>query len=65
MYVCINVLTKVMYFQPILNLLGVNKYYGYGYGNASDIAFANFLYLSNCYTELYNMPKPHDKNHTK
>ena len=28
MYACINVLTKLMYFQQILYLLGVNKYYG-------------------------------------
>ena len=32
MYACINVLTKLMYFQQILYLLWVNKYYGYGYG---------------------------------
>ena len=32
MYACINVLTKLMYYQHILYLLGVNKYYGYGYG---------------------------------
>ena len=32
MYAGINVLTKLMYFQQILYLLGVNKYYGYGYG---------------------------------
>ena len=31
MYAGINVLTKLMYFQQILYLLGVNKYYGYGY----------------------------------
>ena len=31
MYTCINVLTKVMYFQQILYLHGVNKYYGYCY----------------------------------
>ena len=30
MYACINVLTKLMYFQQILYLLGVNKCYGYG-----------------------------------
>ena len=30
MYAYINVLTKFMYFQQILYLLGVNKYYGYG-----------------------------------
>ena len=30
MYACINVLTKLMYFQQTLYLLGVNKYYGYG-----------------------------------
>ena len=29
-YACINVLMKLMYFQQILYLLGVNKYYGYG-----------------------------------
>ena len=31
MYACINVLTKLMYFQQILYLVRVNKYYGYGY----------------------------------
>ena len=30
MYAGINVLTELMYFQQILYLLGVNKYYGYG-----------------------------------
>ena len=30
-YTYINVLTKLMYFQQILYLLGVNTYYGYGY----------------------------------
>ena len=27
-YVCLYILTKLMYFQQILYLLGVNKYYG-------------------------------------
>ena len=31
LYAGINVLTKLMYFQQILYLLGANKYYGYGY----------------------------------
>ena len=29
MYACINVVMKSMHFQQILNLLGVNKHYGY------------------------------------
>ena len=31
MYACIIVLTKLVYFQQIVYLLGVNKYYGYSY----------------------------------
>ena len=31
MYACINTLTKLMYLQQILYLVGINKYYGYGY----------------------------------
>ena len=48
MYACINALTKVMYFQKILYLLGVNKYYGYGYmvmvkGEQSSTAPLSFV----------------------
>ena len=31
MYACTNVLTKLMYFQQLLYVLGVKQYYGYGY----------------------------------
>ena len=37
MYAGINVLTQLMYFQQILYLLGVNKYYDYGYGYSLEI----------------------------
>jgi hypothetical protein len=45
MYAGINVLTKLMYFQQILYLLGVNKYYGYGSMKTKLYTVASFLTL--------------------
>ena len=42
MYACINVLTELMYFQQILYLHGVNKYYGYGSAFLSVYIYFSF-----------------------
>ena len=42
MYACISVLTKLMYFQQIIYLLGVNQYYGDGYVRIGEIFYNIF-----------------------